>query len=463
MVTPQDGDRSPARPRIANPAKRLAKGTAVAALAAVVVFASTALGAAREPAARADAASPASFDPALVATGASLAAVGDCIGCHTAPDGKPYAGGRALQTPFGTVYGSNITPDPDTGIGRWSEAAFVRAMREGVDDEGRHLYPVFPYDHFRLVAERDLRALYAYLMTRDPVSARPPPNELRFPFNLRPLIAVWKMLYLDRGNVPHDDTHDAQWNRGAYLVAGLGHCGACHTPRNRLGAERVERALSGGEAEGWHAPALDAASPAPMPWTADALFVYLRGGMAERHDIAGGPMAPVARSLASASEDDVRAIATYVASLGSPSAHEREARTAQQVAKVRREDFDTTAKGEPRGKPATLASATGAAVYEGACAQCHEQARHGPLEGALPLTLSSAVTAPTPRNLIQITLHGIEPPDGQRGAWMPAFGASFTDAQIAALADYVRVTFSGEPPWKDAESVVRSVRKNPQG
>ncbi|HEY1328422.1 MAG TPA: hypothetical protein VGI14_15890, partial [Casimicrobiaceae bacterium] len=122
MVTPQDGDRSPARPRIANPAKRLAKGTAVAALAAVVVFASTALGAAREPAARADAASPASFDPALVATGASLAAVGDCIGCHTAPDGKPYAGGRALQTPFGTVYGSNITPDPDTGIGRWSEA-----------------------------------------------------------------------------------------------------------------------------------------------------------------------------------------------------------------------------------------------------------------------------------------------------------------------------------------------------
>jgi mono/diheme cytochrome c family protein len=455
MVTPRDPDRSGTRPVRAKRAKRLAKGTAIMALAPVLALPGALT--------RADASPATTFDPALVATGARLAAIGDCIGCHTAPDGKPYAGGRALPTPFGTVHGTNITPDPDTGIGRWSEAAFVRAMREGVDAEGRHLYPVFPYDHFRLAADADLHALYAYLMTRDPVSARPPPNDLRFPFNLRPLIAFWKMLYLTRGAVPADPERDAQWNRGAYLVAGLGHCGACHTPRNRLGAERWDASLSGGEAEGWHAPALDAASPAPAPWTVDTLFTYLRGGIPARHDIAGGPMAPVTRALAGASQEDVRAIAAYVASLGMSSAAERERRVGELTAKVDRETVQTSAKGEPRGKPATLASDTGRTVYAGACAQCHEQARGGPVEGALPLSLSSAVAAPTPRNLVQITLHGIAPPPGERGAWMPAFGGAFTDAQVAALADYVRVTFSDQPPWKDVESVVKSIRQNPEG
>lgn len=461
MVTRPACDRSAVRDTAANRAKRMAKRTSVAfglTLAALLVLAL------REPpsVAAADAV-PAQFDPALVATGASLAAVGDCIGCHTAPGGRPYAGGRALQTPFGTLYGSNITPDAETGIGRWSEAAFVRAMRDGVNNDGRHLYPAFPYDHFRLVTDADLHALYAFVTTRDPVAARPPRNDLRFPFNLRPLIAFWKVLYLKRGSVPHDDARDATWNRGAYLVAGLGHCGACHTPRNRLGAERIGRALAGGDAEGWHAPALDAASPAPVPWTAETLFVYLRGGMPERHDIAGGPMAPVTRGLAGASADDVRAIAVYVASLAGANANERKHRVDDLVARVERETVETKAKGVPPGKPATLASQTGAAVYAGACAPCHEQARRGTLEGALPLMLSTAVTAPTARNLVQITLHGITPPDGERGAWMPAFGGALTDAQVAALADYVRVTFSDQPPWSDAADVVKSVRGKPQG
>jgi mono/diheme cytochrome c family protein len=442
----------------ANRAMRLAKATAI-----MVVLASIAALYGPRGIVRADAAATESFDPGLVAAGARLAAVGGCIGCHTAPDGRAYAGGRALRTPFGTVHGTNITPDPETGIGRWSEAAFVRAMREGIADDGRRLYPAFPYDHFRLASDADLHALYAFVMTRDPVNARAPPNDLRFPFNIRPLIAVWSMLYRDRGRVPQDPAQGAEWNRGAYLVAGLGHCGACHTPRNRLGAERLGAALSGGDAQGWHAPALNASSPAPLPWTSQALYTYLRGGAAERHDIVAGPMAEVARTLASASDDDVRANATYVASLGAAGARDREARTNALMARVDRENVASKEKGEPPGKPPTLASATGAAVYEGACAQCHDPARGGSVEGALPLPLSSAVGAATPRNLVQITLHGIRPPDGERGPWMPAFGDALTDAQVGALADYVRATFSDQPPWKDAESVAKSVRRDPEG
>src|SRR5687768_14305547 len=180
----------------------------------------------------------AAFDADVIAKGAQLAAMGNCNVCHTAPGGKAYAGGRPLKTPFGTVYGTNITPDPETGIGRWSEAAFARAMREGLDREGRHLYPVFPYDHFTKMTDEDIRALYAFVMTRQPVRAETPPNELPFPFNVRSAIGVWKHLYFEPGRFRPDPAQSAEWNRGAYLAEGLGHCGACHTPRNLVGAEK---------------------------------------------------------------------------------------------------------------------------------------------------------------------------------------------------------------------------------
>src|SRR4051812_35318104 len=255
---------------------------------------------------------PPAFDAATIMRGAQLAAIGDCSGCHTAAGGMPYAGGVPVPTPFGTVYGTNITPHATTGIGGWSEAAFVRAMRDGIDRDGRYLYPAFPYTHFTLTSDEDLHALYAYVMTRTPVDAHAPPNDLRFPFSVRPLLAAWNALYLRHDGFHPEPGESAQWNRGAYLVRSLGHCGGCHSPRNAMGAERRADFLGGGEAEGWYAPPLDARSPSPIPWTVDQLATYLRAGIADQHAIAGGPMQAVVQTLSQASPDDLHAIAVYI-------------------------------------------------------------------------------------------------------------------------------------------------------
>jgi mono/diheme cytochrome c family protein len=252
------------------------------------------------------------FEAELVQRGAQLAAIGNCNVCHTREGGPAYAGGRPIPTPFGTVFSTNITPDPETGIGGWTPAAFTRAMREGVSRDGRHLYPAFPYEHMTRLRQPDIDAVYAFVMTRQPVVATPPDNELPFPFNLRALAAFWKLLFLERDAAPADAQQSPEWNRGAYLVEGLGHCGACHTPRNALGAEKRERAYAGGETEGWVAPALNAESPAAVPWDAERLFRYLRHGFDDRHGLAAGPMAPVVRNLASVPDTDVRAISLYV-------------------------------------------------------------------------------------------------------------------------------------------------------
>lgn len=369
-----------------------------------------------------------SFDPALVAKGAELAALGNCITCHTAPGGKPYAGGRALKTPFGTLYGTNITPD-ETGLGGWSEAAFRRAMREGLDREGRHLYPAFPYEYYTRLTDEDLRALYAYVMTREPVRAKSTPHALRFPYNLRPLLGAWKALYFRP-----DPRKSAPANRGAYLAEGLAHCGACHTPRNALGAELKDRPFGGGEAEGWHAPALNAANPAPVPWSAEQLFTYLRTGLDEQHAIAAGPMDPVVRNLARVPEADVRAIAGYFAPL------------------LRTNPRKKTAVSDPGGP--------GAAIYAGACGTCHDRGRDASSGSGLQLALATAVTVPTSKNLIRITLEGIAPPAGEPGRSMPGFAHALTDAQVKELMHYSRERFGGGlPPWNDVDDALRKARE----
>ena len=405
------------------------------------------------------------FDTALISRGTNLAAIGDCVSCHTAPEGKPYAGGFPLNTMYGTVYGTNITPEPETGIGRWSLPAFVRAMREGVDREGRHLYPAFPYDHFTRMTDDDLQALYAFLMTREPIHAVPPRNDLVFPLNVRMLLAGWKMLFLDRRAFAGDASKGADWNRGAYLVEGLGHCGACHTPRNLLGAERRKKHdLAGAEIEGWHAPALTAANRAPVPWTAESLFRYLRYGASERHEVAAGPMAAVVHNLGAANEDDVRAIATYVASImGAPDA-DRQNRAEHAIASARDNagaaDFEAQ-RGAARSR-ADAAAETGGVIYSGTCALCHGSAERpagAPSGQALHLALSSSLSLPTPRNLIRIILQGLAPADGEPGSFMPGYYGALTDEQVAALVIYLRAAYTDRPAWSNVDREVRRARQ----
>lgn len=402
----------------------------------------------------------ASFDNALVVKGASLAAIGDCGVCHTSKGGEVLAGGLPLPTPFGTIYSTNITPDPDSGIGRWSEAAFTRAMREGVDRDGRHLYPAFPYDHFTKVSDDDNRALYAYLMTRKPVHAEAPANELPFPINIRMVVAAWNLLFLRAGPYRPDTEHTAEWNRGAYLVEGLGHCGACHTPRNIFGAEKTHQVFAGGEAEGWTAYALNAASPAPIPWTADNLAHYLGNGWEAHHGVARGPMAPVAANLASVSKDDSKAIATYLASvLGDPT-YQKTA-TDKPSASTPNDQKPPVIVQAAGGQttPASFNPAdNGAAIYATACSSCHEAGRPVPY-GGLHMGLSSAMNGPTPLNPINVILFGLPAAAGERGPIMPGFAGALTDQQVAQLLTYMRSQFSDRPKWEGIQALVSKIRQ----
>ena len=391
-------------------------------------------------------------DPVLIAKGAALAAIGNCASCHTAEGGRTLTGGRALDTPFGTVYSTNLTPDPDTGIGRWSAQEFRRAMHEGLGRDGRELYPAFPYDHYTRVTDEDVDAIFAYLMSRDPLRAEIPENRMLVP---RPFVAFWKSLYFKPGVLPHDAARDAQWNRGRYLAEGLGHCGACHTPRNALGAEEPQRALAGGLIEGWSAPALNAQSPAPQAWTVEDLTTYLRTGFDAQHGVAAGAMAPVAQNLGTVPEADVRAIAVYVASQMRGAHPAESAATSSKPAS----EIDQIAEDAVPDSFGTAASGTdGAAIYESACAGCHERARRG-----IPLSLSSTVTDATSANLVRITFEGIAPSEGSAGGIMPAFASALTDRQMAALAGYLRKEIGHAPPWSDVEREIAKARDEEKG
>jgi mono/diheme cytochrome c family protein len=388
-----------------------------------------------------------SFDAALVKRGRDLAAIGNCNDCHTARGDKAFAGGVAVPTPFGTIFSSNITPDAATGIGRWSEAAFRRAMRSGVDRDGRHLYPTFPYDHFTNVTDADDQALYAFLMTRPPVRAPARANQLSFPLDQRFVIAGWKLLFLRHGTYQPDSTQSAEWNRGAYLVEGLAHCGACHTPRNALGAERASAPFSGGDVDDWHAYAINAQSPAPVPWDADALFVYLRDGWHPDHGVARGPMAQVVRNLSEVPQSDIRAIATYMAGVFGVPTPDRKLQGEAVLAQAKSNSV-----------PSPPANEAGASIYAAACATCHESGRALPY-GGVNLGLSTAISSPDPRNAANIVLSGVRPVEGERSPIMPGFASSMNDGQITALLNYLRARFSNQPAWTGVEKTVEDARR----
>jgi len=394
------------------------------------------------------------FDAKLIEDGAQLAAIGNCTACHTRPGGKSFAGGLPIPTPFGTIFSTNITPDPETGIGRWSEEAFNRAMREGVDRQGRHLYPAFPYDHFTKVSDADNKALYAFLMSRPAVAQTAPANDLPFPLNMRWVLAGWKLLYFDSGAYQAATDQSDEWNRGAYLVTGLGHCGSCHTPRNSLGAETSAH-LSGGEAEGWAAYAINAASPAPVPWTVDSLYDYMRRGWHPDHGVASGPMAEVTGNLGTLPDADIRAMAVYVADLMEEPSAERAERGSLAIEHAARQGNLIELASAPAG--ADTPEARGEAIYKAACSSCHEGAKPQPY-GGVSFHLSSAISAPNSQNAINTVLFGLPAGSGTRSAVMPGFAATMSDEEITDLFAYLRGTFAEKPVWPDLASRLAATR-----
>jgi nicotinate dehydrogenase subunit B len=323
-------------------------------------------------------------------------------------------------------------------------------MREGIHRDGRHLYPAFPYNHFAKTTDADMQALYAYLMAQPAVRATNRETALAFPFNIRPLMAGWNALFHKPMTFEADPSRSDTWNRGAYLVESLGHCGACHTPRNVLGAERDARAyLAGGFADGWEAPPLTSLSQAPIPWSEDELFAYLRTGASRFHGVAAGPMVPVVKELAAVPDDDIRAMAVYLASF-----NETKITPTTQNALATRLEAATVAR-----TPST--SPVGARIYEGACAVCHQVG--GPvLFGTKPsLALNSNLHSAVPDNLVQVILHGIEQPVSSDLGYMPAFKNSLNDAQIAELISYLRQQFAPDKAaWTDLATTVSRIRRS---
>ncbi|MVW71975.1 cytochrome c [Bordetella sp. 15P40C-2] len=362
-----------------------------------------------------------SEDTQRIERGRYLALVGNCAGCHTVAGGQRYAGGTAIPTPFGTLYGPNITPDPDAGIGSWDADDFWRALHAGKSKDGTLLYPAFPYTEYTRVSRADSDALFAYLRTV-PASPQPSPaHQLKFPYDQRGLLAFWRALYFTPGGLSQDQGQSEQWNRGRYLVEGLGHCAACHSPRNRWGA--TQGGLSGAMITGlgWYAPPLTNEADGGLgDWSAQDIATLLRTGIAA-HSTALGPMAEVVvNSSQHLTQDDALAMGVYLKSL--------------------------PAGPVPTGitAPSTAVMTLGAKLYGQYCAQCHRETGEGH-PGAWPaLTDNPTVTASSPVNAIRVLLDGGFAPAtaaNPRPHGMPPFGQVLGDNDIAALVSYIRASW----------------------
>jgi mono/diheme cytochrome c family protein len=362
-----------------------------------------------------------------VARGAYLARAGNCMLCHTERGSAPFAGGRPVETPFGTVYSSNLTPDAETGIGRWSAAHFRRALHEGRSRDGHLLYPVFPYTHTTRVSGADAGALFDYLRSLPPVNKPNLQHRLRWPYSTQAALAVWRALYFRPESFVEDPTRGREWNRGAYLVQGLGHCGACHTSRNALGGISNAMDLSGGliPMQNWYAPSLTSAAEAGVAdWSVEEIQQLLASGRSPRATVLG-PMAEVVlHSTQFLEPGDIRAMAVYLKTLPPTAA-------------------DSNPLEVPRAPGAVLER--GGKLYEQHCAACHGDKGEG-VVGAYPaLSGNRAVTMPVTANLVQIVLHGGFPPatrGNPRPFGMPPFATTLSDADVAAVLSYVRSSWS---------------------
>ncbi len=379
--------------------------------------------------------STAPADGELISRGEYVAIAGDCAACHSAPGGKPFAGGLPLPTPIGDIVATNITPSKTAGIGGYTLVQFGDAMRRGLRADGAHLYPAMPYTAYAKVTDDDIDALYAYFMLAvAPVDAAPPETRLPFPFNIRLLMLGWNTLFVDRGVFRPDPAQGAEWNRGAYLARGLAHCGTCHTPRNLLMAESASRELAGGSVGAWDAPNVTSdANSGIGGWSVQELVDYMRGGHTAGKSQAAGPRAEaIDKSLRHLTEADLRSIAVFLKTV--PAVREPADTRPRHAWGAEGNDLSSI-----RGValPQDADRMTGPQLYDAYCATCHQASGEGSFDGGLPpLFHNTALGRSNTDNLVLVMLEGIhrdtEPPQLP----MPGF-AKLSDRQLAALGTYV--------------------------
>jgi len=408
-----------------------------AALAVLVLLLAGCARAAPIETGSAAAAMPRAASDPQVERGRYLALVADCAPCHVGAHGEPYGGGRAIPTPFGTLRASNLTPDPVTGIGAWTDQEFARAVRDGVGRRREHLYPAMPYPYYTRMPAEDVAAIRAFLATIAPVSHAVEANQLPFPFRIRSLVGVWNRLYFRPGTYVVNAGASAQWNRGAYLVEGPGHCGACHTPKSRLGGDDGTRMLAGAALDGWFSPDLrDGERTGLGTWSAAELADYLRSGT-NAHSAASGPMAEViTESTAAMSDPDIDAIVVYLRS--------------------RKEAAGPHATPPP---PDARTLEAGRSIYADACAPCHGEDARGVLHLFPPLRDNPVVQSDDPVTLIRVVLHGTQNAATDRaptGPSMPSFGWKLDDGEVAAVLSYVRSSWGNTAAAVTPKSVASS-------
>jgi mono/diheme cytochrome c family protein len=338
----------------------------------------------------------------------------------------------AFKLPFGILYTPNITPDPETGIGRWTPAEFLRAVRQGVGRGGKPLYPAFPYTSYALLTDQDVLAIRAYLLTLKPIYAPSRPNTLKFPYNQRALMIIWAHLFDANTRFRPIEDRSAQWNRGAYLVEALEHCGECHTPRNLMQAMDTRRKFAGGAAEGWTAYNITQdGSTGIGAWSAEEISRFLSSGHAAGHGSAGGPMAEaIDLSLSHLTPDDLAAIAAYLKTV--PAIHS--ASLPSEMAGPMPNAANLGDVGEGAGKR----------IFEGACASCHAWSGSGVIFNQATLTGSRAINDAAATNVAQMILNGTGPTNGGR-PFMPSFSAAYSDAEVADAVNYVTHRFGAAP------------------
>jgi len=381
----------------------------------------------------------------LVKRGEYLARAADCEACHTAKGGAPYAGGVAFVLPFGTLYSTNITPDNETGIGGYSDADFLNAIHNGIARSGARLYPAMPYASYTYITDADALAIKAYLFSLQPIHASAPENTLRFPYNQRWLMVVWSFLFNADRRFEPVPAQSPQWNRGAYLAEAMAHCGECHTPRNPFQALNNREKFSGAVQAGWHAYNITADRDSGVGgWSDEELTQYLAVGHADGRGTAAGPMGEaVDESLSHLTPGDIAALVVYLRSVPAIASSDL---PALQTA---------LAPISPKEGVGAGTNPRGVAVYESACASCHGWTGIGPLTGYATLTGSRAVNDPAATNVVQIVLSGMQrqTPDGR--VFMPAFGAAYSDAEIADVANFITARFGAKPSAVMASDVAK--------